>query len=112
MSRDGHAIDKEEDKDKEEYKDNIIRGDSGESPKPTTKRFKPPTIEEVKEYCKERNNGVDAERFVDFYEAKGWMLGKNKMKDWKAAVRTWERKNADGQVSGDNAENQRYGNFV
>lgn len=54
-------------------------------------RFAPPTLEEVKEYCRERGNGVDAQRFVDFYEMKGWMVGKNKMKDWKAAVRTWER---------------------
>jgi hypothetical protein len=45
----------------------------------------------VKEYCRERNNGIDAEAFIDFYESKGWFIGKNKMKDWKAAVRTWER---------------------
>ena len=56
------------------------------------KRFKPPTIQEVKAYCIERGNNVDPERFVDFYESKGWMVGKNKMKDWKAAVRTWEQK--------------------
>jgi len=42
-------------------------------------------------YCRERNNGIDPQRFIDFYSAKGWMIGKNKMKDWKAAVRTWER---------------------
>ena len=54
-------------------------------------RFVPPTIEEVREYCKERGNNVDAERFVDFYESKGWMVGKNKMKSWKACVRTWEK---------------------
>ncbi len=86
--------------------------DSDEPSKPKTKRFIPPTIEEVKAYCKERNNHVDAQRFVDFYEAKGWMLGKNKMKDWKAAVRTWERNDTNGQVSRDNAENQRYGNYI
>lgn len=57
------------------------------------KRFTPPTLEEVKDYCKERNNEVDAQRFIDFYESKGWMVGKNKMKDWKACVRTWESKN-------------------
>lgn len=55
------------------------------------KRFTPPTYEQVSTYCKERNNTVDAERFLDFYESKGWMVGKNKMKDWKAAVRNWER---------------------
>jgi len=56
----------------------------------TATRFVPPTPDEVSRYCKERKNLVDAERFVDFYAAKGWMVGKNKMKDWKAAVRTWE----------------------
>lgn len=53
--------------------------------------FKPPSVEQVEEYCLERNNGIDAQSFVDFYGSKGWMIGKNKMKDWKAAVRTWER---------------------
>ena len=55
------------------------------------KRFIPPTVEDVRSYCQERNNNVDPETFVDFYESKNWMIGKNKMKDWKAAVRTWER---------------------
>ena len=55
------------------------------------KRFTAPTIEEVKEYCSERKNGVDAERFVNYYTANGWKVGKNPMKDWKAAVRSWER---------------------
>ena len=54
-------------------------------------RFVPPTVEDVKAYCIERRNGIDAESFVDFYESKGWMVGKNHMKDWKAAVRTWEK---------------------
>ena len=57
------------------------------------KRFKKPTLEEVKEYCKERNNNVDPERFINFYESKDWYIGKNKMKDWKACIRTWERNN-------------------
>jgi hypothetical protein len=60
---------------------------SGSSPQ----KFTPPTLEEVKAYCKERNNKIDAERWYDFYSSKGWMIGKNKMKDWKAAVRTWEK---------------------
>ena len=54
-------------------------------------RFTPPSIEEVAAYCQERGNGVDAARFVDFYSSKGWMVGKSRMKDWKAAVRNWER---------------------
>lgn len=53
--------------------------------------FIPPTVEEVRSYCSERKNNVDPQTFVDFYQGKGWMVGKNKMKDWKAAVRTWER---------------------
>tara|TARA_R110002020_G_scaffold464623_1_gene685444 strand:- start:401 stop:1024 length:624 start_codon:yes stop_codon:yes gene_type:complete len=53
------------------------------------RKFKPPTVNEVKEY----SATIDAERFVDFYESKGWMVGKNKMKDFKAAVRNWERNN-------------------
>jgi len=48
-------------------------------------------LDEVAEYCKERRNNVDPERFIDFYESKGWMVGKNKMKCWRSAVRTWER---------------------
>ena len=58
--------------------------------KPKHRGFQPPTIDEVKTYCSERNKGVDPARWFDFYEAKGWMIGKNKMKSWKAAVRTWE----------------------
>ena len=61
--------------------------------KENTKRkvFSTPTVDDVRAYCLERNNKVDPQQFVDFYESKGWMIGKNKMKDWKAAVRTWER---------------------
>ena len=55
------------------------------------KRFVKPTVEEVMAYCQERGNTVDAETFVNFYESKGWMVGKNHMKDWKSAVRTWEQ---------------------
>lgn len=51
----------------------------------------PPSVDEVRAYCKERNNDVDPEAFVNFYASKGWMIGKNRMKDWKAAVRTWEK---------------------
>lgn len=54
------------------------------------KRFKKPTLEEIIAYCKERNNNVDPQRFYDFYESKGWRVGNQPMKDWKACVRTWE----------------------
>lgn len=57
----------------------------------TRTTFLPPTIEQVEAYCNERNNFVDPQKFVDFYASKGWMVGKNKMRDWKAAVRTWEK---------------------
>lgn len=57
------------------------------------KKFKKPTIEEIKNYCLERNNNVNAEQFFDYYESKGWIVGKSSMKDWKASVRTWERNN-------------------
>lgn len=59
--------------------------------KTTSKRFTPPTVDQVREYCWERCNSVDPQRFVDYYSSNGWMVGKNKMKDWKAAVRTWEQ---------------------
>lgn len=52
--------------------------------------FKPPTIDEIQLYCKQRNNNIDVNKFYDFYESKGWYVGKNKMKDWKASIRTWE----------------------
>lgn len=55
------------------------------------KRFVKPTINEIQDYCIERNNNVNAEHFFDYYESNGWKVGKNSMKDWKAAVRTWER---------------------
>ena len=64
---------------------------SGEEAVKKPNRFAPPTPDEIKAYCKERNNKVDPDRFHDFYSSKGWMVGKNKMKDWRAAVRNWER---------------------
>lgn len=54
--------------------------------------FVPPTLDEVKAYCKERNNGVDPDKWYDFYLSKDFMVGKNKMRDWRASVRTWEQK--------------------
>jgi hypothetical protein len=56
--------------------------------------FKKPTLDEVKNYCILRKNNIDAESFIDFYESKNFMIGKNKMKDWKACVRTWESREA------------------
>lgn len=56
-------------------------------------KFIKPTIEEVQQYCLERNNNINAEHFIDYYDANGWKVGKNPMKDWKAAIRTWEKRN-------------------
>lgn len=61
------------------------------------KVFIKPTLEEVKQYCLERKNNIDPEYFIDFYESKDWYVGKNKMKDWKASIRTWERNKKTNQ---------------
>ena len=66
-------------------------------------KFTPPSLEEVKAYCQERRNDIDPEAFISFYESKGWMVGKNKMKDWKACIRTWEKRKAP--------EKNKYTNF-
>ena len=76
-----HATDKEIEEDEKENKNNCVGA----------KRFTPPTVEQVRAYCEERQNQVDPQRFVDFYESKGWVVGKARMKNWKAAVRTWEK---------------------
>ena len=60
------------------------------------KVFRKPQIDNIKEYCLERKNNIDAVRFFDYYESKGWMIGKNKMKNWKAAIRTWESREEKG----------------
>ncbi len=75
-------------------KDKILEINAREEakkPKAARTVFIPPTISEIKEYCALRNNNVDAENFYDFYQSKGWLIGKVKMKDYKAAIRTWER---------------------
>lgn len=75
-------------------KDIDIEKEIHSSAKSTTtkrKRFEKPTLSEIKEYCIERNNNVDAQHFYDYYESNGWKVGKNSMKNWQAAVRTWER---------------------
>jgi len=63
----------------------------GGSPAPKHTRFIKPTLADVKAYCVVRQNNVDPERFINYYEANGWHVGKNPMKDWQAAVRTWEQ---------------------
>ena len=76
-------------KEKEEEKEN--NKDKGAKAPTAQARFTPPTVEAVAAYCRERGNKVDAQRFTDFYASKGWRVGNQPMKDWKAAVRTWER---------------------
>ena len=85
-------------KEKEKEKENILSSPNVEDSiarTPARKRFTPPTLAEVTAYCRERQNAVDPQRFIDYYTANGWKVGKNSMKDWKAAVRTWESKQRD-----------------
>ena len=77
--------DKERDKDSDKDKECII------ADKPPRSRFIPPSVEEVREFCQEKNHSIDPEKFVDYYTSNGWMVGRNKMKDWKAAVRSWAK---------------------
>ena len=77
--------------------------------KPTQPRFIKPTVDEVKAYCEERKNNVDAERFVDYYTANGWRVGKGPMKDWKAAVRTWEKGEKKKHGESEQVSEQHYG---
>lgn len=79
--RNATDIDKDIDIDKDKENNNVQK----------RKRFVPPSLDEVRTYCRERQNDVDPERFIDYYTSNGWQVGKNKMKDWKAAVRTWEK---------------------
>ena len=72
--------------------------------KKKTEKFVPPTVEEVRAYCRSRRNSVDPEMFVAFYESKGWLVGKTKMKNWKASVLTWERSQQQKQPLADPAD--------
>lgn len=83
-SKNGQEKEEDKEKDKEEDKDKDRVN--------TRAKFAPPSLQEVTDYCRERGNGVDPERFVDFYAAKGWKVGNQPMKDWRAAVRTWEKR--------------------
>ena len=93
--------DKEKDKDKEEDKECIKEN------KHKRKNFIPPTVEEVRAYCRERGNNIDPQAFVDFYASKGWKVGSSAMKDWKAAVRTWEGRDRNGRSAASSAASGR-----
>ena len=84
----------------EKEKDKEIEKDTEKEDIKPQKRTAKPTLEDVKAYCQERGNNVDAEEWYDFYKSKGWKVGKNPMVDWKAAVRTWERRKANGNRNG------------
>lgn len=67
------------------------KSNRADEPLQKNKRFTPPSVEEVEKYCKERKNNIDAAHFVDYYTACGWCVGKKRMQNWQAAVRTWEK---------------------
>lgn len=75
------------------------------------KAFTIPTIDEIKEYCKERKNNVDAEKFFDYYESKGWLVGKTKMKNWQAAIRNWEKNSFDNNNKKQELKTHNYNEF-
>jgi len=87
-------------------KENNTSNNMGASPQ-RDKKFITPTMEEVQKYCQDRNNSVDSEQFINFYSSKGWMIGKNKMKDWKAAVRTWEKSDYGSQSKTQDSKSKR-----
>ena len=90
--------------------DNVNDNDNELKESIEKRHFVPPTTQDVADYCKEKGiTTVDAERFVDFYSSKGWMVGKNKMKDWKAAVRNWGRKDAAAEPN--NTKGNKFTNF-
>ena len=94
---DGQSPDNVQDNVQQELRDNSL-----DTEKETKhKRFTPPTVSEVSDYCKERGSNIDPEQFVDFYAAKGWKVGNQPMKDWRAAVRTWERRQSPAQPKED-----------
>ena len=88
--------DKDTDTEKDTEKDtdtdiNENKGKDKPSPAYEKQRFIKPDIKQIAAYCRERQNGIDAQRFFDYYESNGWKVGKSPMKDWKATVRNWER---------------------
>ncbi|NCC04785.1 MAG: hypothetical protein EOM37_12280 [Proteobacteria bacterium] len=75
----------------ESYSESESNANNADKPR----RFTKPTVEEVAEYCRERGNRINAQSFIDFYESKGWKVGNSPMKDWKAAIRTWEQRDKE-----------------
>jgi len=77
-------------------KDTVPPGEKPPAGTAPQRSFTPPTLEQVTAYCRERGNGIDPQYWIDSYTAKGWMIGKSKMRDWKAAIRTWEKNKPPG----------------
>lgn len=94
-------------KEKSESETDSVPESDARKKKPKEK-FVKPTVEEIMSYCKERNNTVDPVHFFDYYESNGWKVGKNTMKNWKAAVRTWERNGYDSGKRGSDPFDVRY----
>ena len=86
-----------EDREKENEENEII--EKSNKKKSSSIKFEKPTLEEIKAYIEEKNLEVDAERFLDYYESNGWKVGRNSMKDWKATLRNWGRKDSTGTTS-------------
>lgn len=99
----------------ESYQDKASQRPSKGQPRATSKqlnkdiggktKFIPPTVDQVREYCDERANNINAELFVDHYTANGWYRGKNKIKDWRGCVRTWEKRNKSSSFAESKQEN-------
>ena len=100
-----NPTDNDTDTDNDNDTDTDIKGGVGGK----RKRFTPPSLEEVSAYCAERKNNVDPAGFIDFYVSKNWMVGKSKMTDWKASVRTWERREREAPKQ--TAKPNRFNNF-
>lgn len=87
---------KQDKQDKQDKREDALPAEDAPA---SSKRFTKPSLQEVQEYCHERGGKVDAQKWLDYYESNGWKVGRNSMKDWKAAVRTWER-NEYGRSNG------------
>ena len=89
-------------------KESIKELDAPQSVAARNSRFIKPTVDEIAAYCSERKNNIDAQAFFDFYESKGWRVGNQPMKDWKASVRTWERRSRPSKPQADKPSGDKY----
>jgi uncharacterized protein YdaU (DUF1376 family) len=87
-------------------KTNTITNVKKKIPTESEKKFQRPTLQQVADYCRDRNNGIDPQEFIDHYEANGWKVGRNSMKNWQASVRTWEKTQRERSKSSSNKPRQ------